>query len=56
MGFSQIGIASVYSIAFNGFLEPGPKAMTMAIAAASVSALVVAALVGGRGIVRSEPV
>jgi hypothetical protein len=54
MGFSQIGIASVYSIAFNGFLEPGPKTMTVAIAAASLSALVVAALVGGRGIERAE--
>ncbi|MGE0599940.1 MAG: multidrug effflux MFS transporter [Dehalococcoidia bacterium] len=50
MGFSQIGIASVYSIGFNGLLEPGPRTMTTAIAAASVSALVLAAFAGGRGV------
>lgn len=49
MGFSQIGMASIYSISYNGLLEPGPKTMTCAIAAASVSGLVVAALFGGRG-------
>ena len=49
MGFSQIGIASIYSIAFNGLLEPGPVTMTCAIAAASLSALAVAAAFGGRG-------
>ena len=54
MGFSQIGIASIYSIAFNGLLSPGPQTMTVAIAAASVSALLVAALVGGRGIEKAE--
>lgn len=55
MGFTQIGLASIYSIAFNGLLEPGPKTMTVAIAAASVSALLLAALVGGRGITPREP-
>lgn len=49
MGFSQIGMASVYSILYNGLLEPGPVTMTCSIAAASVSALLVAVLVGGRG-------
>jgi hypothetical protein len=55
MGFSQIGVASVYSIGFNALLEPGPKTMTAAIAAGSVSALMVAALVGGRGAKAPEP-
>ena len=50
MGFSQIGVASAYSILYNGFLEPGPVTMTCAIAAASVSALLVAAAVGGKGV------
>jgi len=49
MGFSQIGMASAYSIGYNSLLEPGPVTMTCAIAAASVSALAVAAAVGGRG-------
>jgi DHA1 family bicyclomycin/chloramphenicol resistance-like MFS transporter len=49
MGFSQIGVASIYSVLYNGLLEPGPVTMTCAIAAASLSALVVAMAVGGRG-------
>jgi DHA1 family bicyclomycin/chloramphenicol resistance-like MFS transporter len=56
MGFSQIGVASVYSIGFNALLEPGPKTMTAAIAVGSVSALMVAALVGGRGAKAPEPI
>ncbi|MBK8561134.1 multidrug effflux MFS transporter [Candidatus Amarobacter glycogenicus] len=54
MGFSQIGMASAYSIGYNSLLSPGPVTMTCSIAAASVSALVVALLVGGRGI-KSPP-
>lgn len=50
MGFSQIGLASVYSIAYNALIEPGPMSMTCAIGVASVSAFVVAALFGGRGV------
>jgi DHA1 family bicyclomycin/chloramphenicol resistance-like MFS transporter len=49
MGFSQIGMAATYSIAYNTWLEPGPVTMTCAIAAASVSGLVVAVAAGGRG-------
>ena len=56
MGFSRIGIASVYSIGYNSLLSPGPVTMTCAIAAASVSALVLAQLVGGRGIAPSSAV
>ncbi len=52
MGFSQIGMASAYSIGYNGLLSPGPVTMTCSIAVASVSALVVALLVGGRGVER----
>ena len=50
MGFSQIGVASIYSVLYNGLLEPNPVTMTCAIAAASVSGLVVAVLVAGRGV------
>ncbi len=50
MGFSQTGIASAYSISYNGILTPSPQTMTCAIALASVSALAVALLVGGRGV------
>ena len=53
MGFSQIGMASVYSIVYNTLLEPSPVTMTCSIAAASLSALLVALLVGGRGTHRS---
>ncbi|MEO8541435.1 MAG: multidrug effflux MFS transporter, partial [bacterium] len=49
MGFSQIGIASAYSISYNGLLTPGPKTMTCSIAVASLCALAVAVVVGGRG-------
>ncbi len=52
MGFSQTGIASAYSISYNGLLSPGPRTMTCSIALASVSALLVAVLVGGRGVER----
>ncbi len=52
MGFSQIGMASAYSIGYNSLLSPGPVTMTCSIAVASVSALVVALLVGGRGVER----
>lgn len=49
MGFSQIGMASGYSILYNGLLEPGPVTMTCSIAVASVSALLVAVVVGRAG-------
>jgi DHA1 family bicyclomycin/chloramphenicol resistance-like MFS transporter len=55
MGFSQIGVASLYSIGFNALFEPGPGTMTAAIAIASVSAFAVAASVGGRGVRIPEP-
>lgn len=42
LGFAQIALASVYSIAFNGLLTPGSETMTAAIAAASLAALILA--------------
>ena len=42
LGFTQIAVASVYSIGFNGLLAPGSETMTAAIALASVSALALA--------------
>jgi MFS transporter, DHA1 family, multidrug resistance protein len=39
LGFSQMAIASAYSVGFNFFLEPGPKTMTAAIAISSFAAL-----------------
>jgi DHA1 family bicyclomycin/chloramphenicol resistance-like MFS transporter len=42
MGFTQLAGASLVSVAFNGLLAPGPVTMTVAIAAAAVTAAFVA--------------
>jgi MFS transporter, DHA1 family, multidrug resistance protein len=42
LGFTQLAGASLVSVAFNGLLVPGPVTMTVAIAAAAVSAAFVA--------------
>jgi hypothetical protein len=39
MGFSQIALASTFSIAFTTFFDPGSATMTAAIAVASVAGL-----------------
>ena len=49
MGFSQTGIASAYSIIYNGTFTLTPVTMTCAIALASLSGLALALAVGGRG-------
>jgi DHA1 family bicyclomycin/chloramphenicol resistance-like MFS transporter len=39
MGFTQISVATLYSIVFNAAVDPGPKTMTAAIAFASLMGL-----------------
>jgi DHA1 family bicyclomycin/chloramphenicol resistance-like MFS transporter len=58
MGFTQMIVATAYSIGFNLSVDPGPKTMTAAIAAASLMglSLVVFSRVSGAGRVEPIPV
>ena len=55
LGFTQIAVASVYSIGYNALGTPGSKSMTAAIALASLSALALAWLVRPAGAAARMP-